>query len=228
MSVTNSRILVLFDVCGTLVHTQLANTYIAYLLSRSLPQSRAIRKSLKTGLDLLYKMSVLTGSQYKRFLTYLVRGLCIEDLQTLSTDFVKEVMLRDEIPETQERLRTHLRQGHEVLFVSGGYVEYLEIYARNKGVQRVIGTRIKKNNRFVSGGFDGPDCMGNTKLLNLVKEITLSDYDLKKSYCYTDSLTDLPLLQMVGNKIVIAKTPHPPWLKNIEAEVITLPKKCDA
>ena len=56
------------------------------------------------------------------------------------------------------------------------------------------------------GIFQGVDCMNENKIIKMKKKIKdIDEFNLDDSYAYSDSISDLPLLNFVGNGIVVAK-----------------------
>ena len=97
----------------------------------------------------------------------------------------------------------HMRSGREVYVVSASPEEFVRPIARMVGIDHVIATKIRTDGlgRFV------PELdryvMGPGKV-KAMREVAEQDgIDLEGSYAYTDSFTDMPMLELVGNPVVV-------------------------
>jgi len=97
----------------------------------------------------------------------------------------------------------HVRSGRKVYVVSASPEEFVTPIAKMVGIDNVIATRIRTDDlgryvpeldRYVMGP-DKADAM---------REVAAQDgIDLEGSYAYTDSFTDMPMLEVVGNPVAV-------------------------
>jgi putative phosphoserine phosphatase/1-acylglycerol-3-phosphate O-acyltransferase len=102
-------------------------------------------------------------------------------------------------PESRALVAAHLSMGHTVAIVSAATPYQVEPVARDLGVDIVKCTRMEVEDGVFTGRIIEPACWGEGKAhagRELAKEYGL---DMFKSYFYTDSAEDLPLLEIVGN-----------------------------
>jgi len=97
----------------------------------------------------------------------------------------------------------HKRSGREVYVVSASPEEFVRPIARMVGIDRIIATKIRTDGlgRYV------PELeryvMGQGKA-DAMREVAEQDgIDLSGSFAYTDSFTDMPMLEAVGNPIAV-------------------------
>ena len=102
-----------------------------------------------------------------------------------------------------ELLQSHLKQGHTIFLLSGAFQGFLEIIKQNIGIEHVVGTRLDMVNGRCSGRVEKPFCFGKYKVVLLRQYINRMNLkiDLEASFAYADSLTDVPVLEMVGNPV---------------------------
>lgn len=97
----------------------------------------------------------------------------------------------------------HTRAGRRVYVVSASPEEFVTPIARMVGIDLVIATRIRTDalGRYV------PELeryvMGPGKVQAMLDVAEADDIDLSKSFAYTDSFTDMPMLEAVGNPIAV-------------------------
>ncbi|MBT8214823.1 MAG: HAD-IB family hydrolase [Acidimicrobiia bacterium] len=97
----------------------------------------------------------------------------------------------------------HTRAGRTVYIVSASPEEIVRPLARYVGVDNVIATRVRTDpeGRFI------PELetyvMGEGKLEAIRDVAARNGVDLDKSFAYSDSVTDLPMLELVGNPVAV-------------------------
>ncbi len=102
-------------------------------------------------------------------------------------------------PESRALVSAHLAMGHTVSIVSAATPYQVEPVARDLGVNIVECTRMKIENGAFTGEIIEPACWGEGKAIAGRKLAEKYKLDMQKSYFYTDSAEDLPLLEIVGN-----------------------------
>lgn len=113
---------------------------------------------------------------------------------------VYEEHLADEIyPESRALVAAHLAMGHTVAIVSAATPYQVDPIARDLGVEHVMCTRMEIRKGKFTGNIVEPACWGEGKAKAAMKLTEKHDLDLSKSFFYTDSIEDLPLLELVGN-----------------------------
>ena len=133
----------------------------------------------------------------------LTKGHSVEELQGLI-----DQVYRDEIkprlwPRSLERLKHHLEQGHEVWLVSAAPVELAQAIADDLGATGALGTIVGHDGNVITGELVGAPLHGKAKrraIKALAKERGIS---LRKSWAYSDSVNDLPMLSAVGNQVAV-------------------------
>ena len=96
-------------------------------------------------------------------------------------------------------------EGYKVYLISASPEFYLnELY--NLGVvDKIIGTRYFSENGRQSRRMNGENCKGQEKVKRLKEELAKEgiQVDYKNSYMFSDSLSDKPLFDLVGNAYLI-------------------------
>jgi HAD superfamily hydrolase (TIGR01490 family) len=120
-------------------------------------------------------------------------------------------VLRQELPdivdpliyeEALELMEEHRRAGRALYIVSASPEELVRLLADYIGVPHVIATRPE----VVDGKYTGEIsfyCFGEAKADAIREEAVRVGIDLSRSYAYSDSITDLPMLEAVGNPVAV-------------------------
>ncbi|RMA58699.1 HAD-IB family hydrolase [Ulvibacter antarcticus] len=103
-------------------------------------------------------------------------------------------------PESRELIASHLDRGHRIVIISAATSYQIEPIAKELGIKDVYCTKMEVR----KGKFTGrvaEMCWGEGKARAARNFAKKHDVDLSKSYFYTDSIEDYPLLEIVGNPI---------------------------
>ncbi len=107
--------------------------------------------------------------------------------------------LADEVyPESRSLVAAHLAQGHTVAIVSAATPYQVNPIARDLGIKEVMCTRMEVSKGTFTGKIIEPACWGDGKAIQARIFSEKHQIDLNKSYFYTDSAEDMPLLEIVG------------------------------
>jgi putative phosphoserine phosphatase/1-acylglycerol-3-phosphate O-acyltransferase len=108
--------------------------------------------------------------------------------------------LADEIyPEARALVAAHLAKGHTVAIISAATPYQVNPIAHDLNIEHVMCTVMEVKDGKFTGNIVEPACWGEGKA-HAAKELTKKyNLDLTKSFFYTDSAEDLPLLEIVGN-----------------------------
>ncbi len=133
----------------------------------------------------------------------LIEGHKSADLTAL-TDEVYDLHIKTRLwPETVRLAKEHVAAGREVWLVTATPQEIADVIAHRLGLTGGLGTVIERKNGILTGKLVGHALHGQFKkkrIRSLAKERGIS---LKRSYAYSDSHNDLPMLSMVGNAIAV-------------------------
>ncbi len=133
----------------------------------------------------------------------LVAGHKVESLTSL-TDEVYEVYISPKLwPETVRLAQKHIREGREVWLVTAAPAEIAKVIAHRLGLTGGLGTLIARENGVLTGELEGEALHGKAKrkaVKRLAKDRNIS---LRRSYAYSDSHNDLPMLTAVGTPVAV-------------------------
>ncbi|NBU23021.1 MAG: HAD-IB family hydrolase [Actinobacteria bacterium] len=133
----------------------------------------------------------------------LTKGHSVDELRDLI-----DVVYRQEIkprlwPETVAAAKEHLAAGREVWLLTAAPVELAQAIAKDIGATGALGTIVGHKDGVLTGELIGEPLHGKAKrraAKALAKERGIS---LKRSWAYSDSANDLPLLSLVGHAVAV-------------------------
>jgi HAD superfamily hydrolase (TIGR01490 family) len=133
----------------------------------------------------------------------LVEGQLVSDLQILVDEVYDKHIKLKLWPETVRLAKDHIKQGREVWLVTAAPQELGDVIANELGLTGAIGTKVERKNGILTGKLVGKPIHGPQKrkaIVALAKDRNLS---LKRSYAYSDSQNDLPMLTAVGHPVAV-------------------------
>jgi HAD superfamily hydrolase (TIGR01490 family) len=107
-------------------------------------------------------------------------------------------------PETVRIAQEHIAKGREVWIITASPVEMSQHIAKMLGLTGGLGTIVAQDeNGILTGRLDGKPLHGKRKLSAMKKLAKERNISLKKSFAYSDSANDLPMLTHVGHPVAI-------------------------
>lgn len=189
----NKKILAAFDFDGTITEKDilvpfLKETFGIWKLILS------VCKLLPT--LLLFSCGFRNRQQVKeKFLSFYIQGMEPGAFYWRACQFSLFKLSQYVRPQALEKLKWHLKEGHQVCIVSANICALIEPYAKQIGVKRVIASELFVDSQgILTGNLKGNNCWGEEKVARL-----LEIYGKKEDfilYAYGDSRGDKELLQL--------------------------------
>lgn len=203
----------IFDCDGTLYAAQFGRGLLEYAASNGFRNRVRAYYAVILPWYLLRRLKLIRREKFNRLATANL-GRLIADWElregTRAFEWIAyEYLLPTKHPEVVSRLKSHLRQQHRVVLLSGVFVPCLELIGAELGVMDLIGTKLDIHDGRYSGDIIPPVITGNDKLPRLREFIATHglDIDWGASYAYADSSYDSPILEAVGNPVAVHPDP---------------------
>ena len=131
-----------------------------------------------------------------------VAGKPAAELHDMAPGVIEEILplIR---PEAQALLDMHEAAGRHVYIVSASPVEIVNELARSLGIEGGLGTVSEIDDGVYTGQLVGPFLYGDGKAVKIRELADERGYDLQSCYAYSDSGSDLPMMQLVGNPVAV-------------------------
>lgn len=131
-----------------------------------------------------------------------VAGRRVDELTSLADDVVPALLAKVR-PESQGLLEMHAEAGRDRFIVSATPQELTDPLAESLGLEGSIGTSSEIVDGCYTGELAGPFVYGAGKAEAVEKLAAEHGYDLRLSYAYSDSSSDLPMLELVGHPVAV-------------------------
>lgn len=152
----------------------------------------------------VYLLSGATHDQMDRmraYLSALAAGWEVEKVRQIVAETIDSIVDPIVYEEAVELIAEHQRLGRDVIIISSSGNEVVEPIGERLGVDLAIGTQMV----IEDGHYTGEILFyayGEGKAEAMAELAQERGYDLAQSYSYTDSATDLPMLDIVGHPVV--------------------------
>ena len=143
------------------------------------------------------------GPRYARDRTLrAIEGVEVSVLKALS-DQITPALLDEVRRESKGLIDLHHDAGRDTYIVSASPVEIIDDFAEAVGMTGALGTVAEIVDGRYTGDLAQPFCYGEGKADAIQKLAAQRGYDLRLSYGYTDSISDLPMLEIVGHPVAV-------------------------
>lgn len=133
----------------------------------------------------------------------LTKGHSVDELRGLIDIVYKNEIQPRLWPETVAAAKEHLAAGREVWLLTAAPVELAEAIARDIGATGALGTIVGHKDGVLTGELIGDPLHGKAKRKAAEKLAKERGISLKRSWAYSDSYNDLPLLSSVGHPVAV-------------------------
>ncbi len=155
--------------------------------------------------QLIFKLGGADEQQMARtrdYLAELCKGWKVEQVRQIVSETLHELIHPFVYAEAAALIEEHQAAGRDVLLVPASGEEIVRPIGELLGVTDVIATRLAVRDGCYSGEVEF--YAGGPNKVNAVKEMAARrGYDLIESYAYSDSISDVPLLESVGHPTAV-------------------------
>jgi HAD superfamily hydrolase (TIGR01490 family) len=194
-------VVALFDMDRTLIDTHTAKLYVRF--QRDLGEIGAFETLRTTYWLLQYTFGVIDAKQVALHVCQGYRGKtdawlsdrCQTWFQSHVREFISSI--------GRVRVREHQKAGHAVAIATSAVRQVAEPLARELAIPHLVCSELEVRDGELTGSFNWPLCYGSGKLERAKALVHALGARLEETAFYTDSITDLPLLEAVGHPIVV-------------------------
>jgi len=196
----------LFDVDGTLIARNSAPLYMRHLRRTGQARRRDVARTLYHLLR--YKLGLLDVERALAVSLDWVRGRHEADIETDCQQWYARVVRPYVYPAMAATVEAHRRAGHVPAILTSATRYLAEPLAADLGIVDVLVTRLVVCDGRFTGEAVRPVCYGAGKSYWAERFAEERGIDLGRSYFYTDSITDIPVLERVGYPRIVNPDPR--------------------
>ena len=193
MSSDNSRVLVLFDVDGTITRRDTMFDFIKFYWGTSAFYRGMIRL---LPVLVLFKLGVIPNWKAKeRMLSHFFAQEPAERFQQQGDRYARQRLPKIVKESALRKIREFNERQADIYLVSASAENWLRGWSDSLGI-RLIATQLDVEKGKITGKITGNNCHGHEKVARIKSEIDLSQYD--QIYGYGDSPGDQPMLALTN------------------------------
>ena len=128
-------------------------------------------------------------------------------LKTIEEAFFEERLFPKIYPSMREVIEKSIKDDYYIIMVTASPIAYMRYFEEFNLAHKVIGTELALENNRYKSTIIGLNCKGEEKVKRIkdVLEKENIEIDFTNSYAYSDSKSDLPMLNLVANKFYVNK-----------------------
>lgn len=190
-----------FDMDHTIVLGNTGRMYAESLRDRGeIDWRHMVRMS---SIMLRYRLSVVDMNEVMRSVVSRLQGTPVEELRDRCVALFDERIRPKVSAAAVEAIEGHRRLGHRVVLLTAQTTFMAEPLCRHLRIEDSLCTRLEVEEGRLTGSIVGPACYGDGKRHWAARYADEHGVDLDRSYFYTDSYSDLPMLEAVAYRRVV-------------------------
>ena len=195
--------LAIFDIDYTITKKETLMEFYKYSLEEDIKNIRFLPRALYSGL--MYGVGIYDERRVKECFFFFFDNIEEEKLQDLVKRFYKNRLSKILYKDAVDMMYKLKKEGYDIYLISASPEFYINEFYNIDVVDKVIGTRFEfKEGKFIRKML-GSNCKGEEKVKRLKEVLSKEniEVDFKDSYMFSDSLSDKPLLDLVGKPYLI-------------------------
>jgi len=204
-NVAGAQIAAFFDVDNTIMRGASIYHLARGLFARGILTPRDLAdyaitqgKFLISGKENLTDMAKVTENALS-----FVRDRSVDELAALAEEIYDDIMEDKVWPGTVQLAHAHRAAGHQVWLVSAAPIELAQVIATKLGLTGAVATVSEIIDGKYTGNLKSEPMHGPQKAQAVIDLAKLHNLDLPRSFAYSDSHNDIPLLTSVGHPTAV-------------------------
>lgn len=191
-----------FDVDYTILSSNSASLFVKYLRQEGMVGIFEILSTLYYVIR--YKLDLLDFERLAAREVAKMAGRTEAEMIELCDRWFKELVIHYIYPEARARIKSHQDRGEPVVLLSAATVYLVRPLALHLGVEHYLCNYLEVDDRGVfTGELKKPFCYGVGKVHWAEDFAAREGVDLERSKYYSDSVTDMPVLERFGEPVAV-------------------------
>ena len=200
---SNARTAAFFDLDKTIIAKSSTLAFSKPFFNQGLLNRRAVLKSSYA--QFIFLLSGADHDQMDRMRTHMTNmctGWDVAQVKSIVNETLHDIMTPLVFAEAADLIAAHKLCGRDVVVVSASGEEIVAPIARALGATHAMATRMVVEDGKYTGDV-AFYCYGEGKVQAIRELAAREGYPLEHCYAYSDSITDLPMLEAVGHPSVV-------------------------
>ena len=195
--------LAIFDIDYTITKKETLMELFKYVIKNDKRNIRFLPRAIYCGS--MYALRIYDERKVKEGFLKFIDGIKEQDLAKLVKRFYDEKLKTIVYEDALKMMKKLKNEGYYIYLISASPEFYINEFYNINEVDKIIGTKFNFRDGIFTRKMDGYNCKGKEKVRRL-KEVLKDEkieVDFKESYMFSDSLSDKPLLDLVGKPYLI-------------------------
>jgi HAD superfamily hydrolase (TIGR01490 family) len=200
----NGQAAAFYDLEGTLVSTNLVHT-LAFYSRRQQGLFTTIKKSVGTlaKLPLFGVTDLYSRNVFNEFFFQSYKGESEDRLRYFSEELFEEVLKPAIFDGTRELIAQSKKIGQRQIVITGALDFTIDRLCNYLEIDEFVSNKLEFVNGYATGRILPPIMASATKAKWMREYAEREDINLSESYAYSDSISDLPMLSIVGHPVAV-------------------------
>jgi HAD superfamily hydrolase (TIGR01490 family) len=190
-----------FDLDNTIVRTSTGILWFRYMRRKGHTSLWEVIKAMYAYIR--YRRNSLDVKSLAEREVKRIAGVSEQKMIELCETWFDEMVKGYIFPRAIEVVNEHRAKGHKLVILSAATVYTVNPVKDHLGIEEGIGTRLVVSDGLFTGELVEPYCYGEGKIYWARKYAEENDISFDDCYFYTDSYTDLPMLEEVGMPVAV-------------------------
>ncbi|MBW9154990.1 HAD-IB family hydrolase [Clostridium tagluense] len=195
--------LAIFDVDYTLTKRETLVEFYFFMMRKNPGLLKYLPKSIYS--SIFYMLKIHDASKVKKTFIRFIDGIEENEMKKIVKEFYEKRLSKILYSDAIVMIKKMKAEGYKIYLISASAEFYLNELYNIEEVDKIIGTRFTLENGLHRNEILGENCKGEEKVKRL-KEVLKKEnmvVDFENSYMFSDSLSDLPLFNLVGHPYLI-------------------------
>jgi HAD superfamily hydrolase (TIGR01490 family) len=194
--------LAIFDLDNTLIAGDSDHGWGEFLVAQNIVDA-AYYKKMNDQFYHDYQNGMLNMSAYLEFSLAPLAKIDPSELATLHAQFMVDVIEPMWLPKAEKLLQQHRDGGDTLMVITSTNRFVVEPICDKLGVDHLIATELEQHNNRYTGHVSGIPSYKEGKVTRLNDWLTNTGHNMEGSSFYSDSINDLPLLEIVERPVAV-------------------------
>ena len=144
----------------------------------------------------LWFLKIISTEKVKSFWLIMFNKISEKKMNDFSNEFINKIIVPKIKPQAIESINNYKQKGYLIIFASASFEIYIKYLAEYLKADYSFGTKIVINDEKLTIKIDGKNCRGKEKINRILESIPIKKIQKKGSVGYSDSMSDLPFLEL--------------------------------
>jgi len=194
--------IVFFDLDKTIISRNSGSIIVRQAHKKGLMSTRNLIQAILQ--SYLYKLNLRETKLIIKKMGTWVKGLRFEEIDELSREVVNKFLIENIRPEIIRVIDFHRKNNARLAILSSAISSICIPVGKYLGIEEIICTELETIEGIMTGNPLGNFCFGDEKRSRLLSFCEKNQLDPAQSWYYSDSISDLPVFEVVGHPVCIS------------------------